>query len=67
MRVQADQASPLQRLQAFVEERAIHSLRAGGVTIDGAWGVHHVPARALLGGEAIGSPDAVFGTDLQFD
>lgn len=67
MAVPVGQAPELQRLQAFVEERAIDSFRAGGVTIDGAWRAQHVPARALLSGEPIASPDAVFGADLRFD
>jgi glutamine synthetase len=67
MPVHADQTSALQSLHAFVEERAIESFRAGGVTIDGSWRARHVPARELLAGKALGSPDAVFGADLRFD
>ena len=67
MTVHAEHASGLDRVRAFVEEQAIDSFRAGGVTIDGTWRAQHLPARALLAGDPIGSPDAVFGADVRFE
>jgi glutamine synthetase len=55
-----------ERLRAFVEERAIDTFRAGGATIDGAWRTQRVPAAAILEGEPIGQPDAIFATDVAF-
>jgi len=60
-------APALERLRAFVEERAIDTFRAGGATIDGAWRTQRVPAAALLTGEPIAQPDAIFATDVAFD
>lgn len=57
----------LERLRAFVEERAIDTFRAGGATIDGTWRTQRVPAAALLTGEPIAQPDAIFATDVAFD
>jgi glutamine synthetase len=57
----------LERLRAFVEERAIDTFRAGGTTIDGAWRTQRVPAAALLTGEPIAQADAIFATDTAFD
>jgi glutamine synthetase len=60
-------AKPLERLRAFVEERAIDTFRAGGASIDGAWRTQRVPAASLLEGDPIAQPDAIFATDVAFD